>query len=73
MPYQRYVKKRKTWAENKMNEIERLRELQLAVDLYLECCKPGLSPYIKENGRHGSSPWAELIEAAKVARQETKQ
>ena len=48
-------------------EVERLRELQSATRRYIEYSGPGITPYIKENGRHGKSPWAELIEAAEAA------
>ena len=48
-------------------EVERLRELQSATRRYIECCRSATTtPYIKENGRHGKSPWAELIEAAEA-------
>jgi hypothetical protein len=45
-------------------ENERLREIEATARNFIRCTTdPGLSPYVRENGRHGKSPWAELIEA----------
>ena len=62
------AEQQEAWAE-----VERLRELQSATRRYIECCRSATkTPYIKKNGRHGKSPWAELIEAAE-AQEEPKQ
>lgn len=44
--------------------LEELLELARTARNYVRCSQdPGLSPYIKENGRRGGSPWAEFVEA----------
>jgi hypothetical protein len=49
-------------------ENERLREVEAAARNYVHCTtNPRLSPYVRENGRHGRSPWAELIDAVDAA------
>jgi hypothetical protein len=49
-------------------ECKRLREVEAAARNYI-CCttNPRLSPYVSKNGRHGKSPWAELIDAVDAA------
>ena len=34
-----------------------------AAQLLVRCHRAGDSPYIRENGRHGGSPWAEFVDA----------
>lgn len=52
------------------SRLETAREVIEAADNYVRCARPhsGLSPYIRENGRHGSSPWAELCAALEAYR-----
>lgn len=49
-----------------------LAKLHCTAKNYVRCARPhsGLSPYIKENGLYGGSPWTELCDA--VAALETK-
>jgi hypothetical protein len=49
-------------------EAAALRGALEAAQNYIRCVNnPQLSPYIKENGRHGGSPWSELCDAVEAA------